>query len=86
MGTTSAASVPTSERANELAAERLCSADPWLIGVAPAIDVVPGMDASTILASGVAMPWERYEGGQRDAIIGGALFEGLAGETLVAEE
>jgi hypothetical protein len=32
------------------------------------------------------MPWERYEGGQRDAIIGGALFEGLARDPHDAEQ
>jgi hypothetical protein len=36
------------------------------------------MTASTVLTSGAPMPWERYTGGQRSAVIGGALFEGLA--------
>ncbi len=32
------------------------------------------------------MPWECYEGGQRNAVIGGALFEGLARSAQEAEE
>jgi hypothetical protein len=66
------------ERANLQAFERMSSADPVLVDVRPAIDVVPGMTPQTILTSGAPLPWEEYEGGQRNAIIGGALFEGLA--------
>lgn len=64
--------------ANQKAFERLTTSDPVLTNVAPAIDVVPGMTENTVLTSGPPLPWEAYEGGQRDAIIGGALFEGLA--------
>jgi hypothetical protein len=31
-----------------------------------------------VLTSGAPLPWPEYTGGQRDAIIGGVLFEGLA--------
>jgi hypothetical protein len=64
--------------ANREAFERLCAADPVLTDVQPAIDVVPGMTGQTILTSGPPMAWGDYTGGQRDAVIGGALFEGLA--------
>jgi hypothetical protein len=64
--------------ANNYAIELLCSADPVLIDVRPAIDVVAGMTQQTILTSGAPMPWGDYSGGQRDAIIGGVMFEGLA--------
>ncbi len=66
------------QRANAEAVERICAAEPVLIDVRPAIDVVPGMTAETILTSGAALAWGEYEGGQRMGIIGGALFEGLA--------
>jgi len=66
------------EAANRQAFERLCAADPVLTDVQPAIEVVPGMTCETILTSGPPMPWPDYVGGQRDAVIGGALFEGLA--------
>jgi hypothetical protein len=36
------------------------------------------MTAETVLTSGPPMAWEAYIGRQRDALLGGALFEGLA--------
>ncbi len=66
------------ETANRAAFERLTTADPVLVDVRPAIDVVPGMTGETILTSGPPMAWRDYVGGQRDAVIGAALFEGLA--------
>ena len=74
----SATTVLSREQANRRAVERMTSADPVLVDLRPAIDVVPGMTPGTILTSGAPMPWERYTGGQRAAVIGGALFEGLA--------
>lgn len=64
--------------ANGQAFNRLVKADPVLLDIQRAIDVVPGLDRNTILTSGPPMPWQNYTGGQREAIIGGALFEGLA--------
>jgi hypothetical protein len=72
--------VPDRDQANRVAVERLTGADPVLVDLRPAIDVVPGLTATTILTSGPPMPWERYTGGQRRAVIGGALFEGLASD------
>ena len=66
--------------ANGLAFERLCAAEPVLVDIRPAIEVLPGMTPATVLTSGPPMPWEHYVGGQRDAVIGGALFEGLASD------
>jgi len=66
------------DQANARAVARLTDADPVLVGLRPAIKVVPGMTPTTILTSGAPMPWEQYTGGQRNAVIGGALFEGLA--------
>jgi hypothetical protein len=74
----SVAAVAAHDQANRVAAERMTAADPVLVDLRPAIEVVPGMTAQTILTSGAPMPWERYTGGQRNAVIGGALFEGLA--------
>jgi hypothetical protein len=56
----------------------MCAADPVLVDVRSAREVVPDMTASTVLTSGAPMPWSAYTGGQRAAVIGGALFEGLA--------
>ena len=57
---------------------RLASCRPRLVDVAPALEVVPGMTPSTILTSGAPLDPPAYEGVQRSAIIGGALYEGLA--------
>ena len=68
------------EDANKLAFARLCEAEPVLVDVRPAIDALPGMAPNKVLTSGPPMPWEGYVGGQRDAVIGGAMFEGLASD------
>ena len=81
----SATTVPYRERATRRAAERMIEADPVLVEIRPAIEVVPGMTAETVLTSGAPMPWEQYSGGQRNAVIGGALFEGLAADPSDAD-
>jgi hypothetical protein len=73
------------DSANREAVQRLIDADPILVDVAPARDVVPGMTPETILTSGAPMPWESYFGGQRAAVIGGALYEGLARDSEDAD-
>ncbi len=65
--------------ANKQTFDRLVKADPVVVDVRPAIEVVPGLDRNTILTSGPPLAWPGYTGGQREAIVGGALFEGLAG-------
>jgi Protein of unknown function (DUF1116) len=69
---------PAPDEANRAAAAAIAAAEPVLVDVAPGRDVVPGLDERTVLTSGAPMPWERYHGGQRAAVIGGALYEGLA--------
>jgi hypothetical protein len=64
--------------ANLLAFERLTRSDPVLVDVRPARDFIPNFTPETILTSGPPLPWSDYTGGQRDAIIGGAVFENLA--------
>lgn len=73
-----AAGVAGRASANAEAVARMTGAEPVLIDVAQAGDVVPGMTAQTILTSGPPMPWSQYYGGQRNAVIYGALYEGLA--------
>jgi hypothetical protein len=48
------------------------------VDVAPAGEVLPGYTGNLVLTSGAPLPWPEYTGGQREAIIGGVLFEGLA--------
>lgn len=66
------------EAANAETLRRLCETQPVLVDVQAAIDVVPAMTPETVLTSGAPLSWEDYVGGQRDAIIGGAIYEGLA--------
>lgn len=72
------------EARNQIAIDQMMVAEPILVDVLPAMDVVPGMTSNTILTSGAPLDWEEYEGGQREAIIGGALFEGLGKDRLDA--
>lgn len=66
------------DEANATAFQRLDDADPWVVDVQPARDVLPGYRDNLVLTSGAPMAWHNYTGGQREALIGGALFEGLA--------
>ncbi len=72
-------------QANAEAFQRMTSADPILEDIRPALDAVQGMRPDMILTSGPSMPWQAYTGGQRSAIIGAALFEGLAKDQEEAE-
>ena len=66
------------DAANAEAVARLHASDPVVVDVLPARDAIPGYRPNLVLTSGAPMPWSEYHGGQRDALIGGALFEGLA--------
>ena len=73
------------ERANVEVLERLWASEPVLVDVRPALDVVPGMTPETVLTSGAPLAWDGYYGGQRSGLIGGALYEGLAGDAEEAD-
>jgi hypothetical protein len=75
-----ATGVTKQDSANAEAVRRLTGADPVLVDVLPLLEAVPDFDRSTILTSGAPLPWEQYSGGQRNGILGGAVFEGLAGD------
>lgn len=77
--------VPSVE-ANRAALANLAGADPVLVDVAPAIEVVPGMHRNLVLASGPSMPWSEYCGGQRTAILGAVVYEGLAADLAAAAD
>ena len=64
--------------ANAETLRRLNDADPILVNVAAAGEVIPGMTANKILTSGAPLEWPDYVGGQRNALIYGAIYEGLA--------
>jgi hypothetical protein len=71
--------------ANVEAARRLCASDPVLVDIRPAGEVVPGMTPATILTSGPPLRVDEYTGGQRRAILFGAVYEGLATDVDDAE-
>jgi len=73
------------DEANRLAVTRLTESDPVFIDVGKAGDVVPGMKPNMILTSGAPLAWEEYVGLQRQAILWGAVFEGLAATPEEAE-
>ena len=64
--------------ANAEAFRRMTTAEPVLVDISPAREVVPGMDSRRVLTSGPALAWTDYDGGQREGLIGGVLFEGWA--------
>jgi hypothetical protein len=71
--------------ANAQAVARIVGAEPVLVNVAPAADVVPGMTTHTVLTSGAPLDWPDYTGGQRRAILYAAVYEGLAADLVEAE-
>ena len=71
--------------ANAEAVARMTGAEPVLIDVQAAGDVIPGMTPNMILTSGPPLPWPEYYGGQRRAVVYGAIYEGLAADEADAE-
>ena len=73
LGIDPAAGFTSVDEANATAFERLDAADPWVVDVAPARDVLPGYRDNLVLTSGAPMAWPDYTGGQREALIGGGV-------------
>jgi hypothetical protein len=66
------------ELANEQAANRLIQGDPVLVDIAPAGEVIPGMQGKMVTHAGPPIEWQRMCGAMRGAIIGQVLFEDWA--------
>ncbi len=66
------------ESANLEAARRINAADPVLVDIAPAGEVIPGLEDRMILHSGPPIDWHHMCGAQKGAMIGVVLFEGWA--------
>ncbi len=73
------------EAANTTALARLTAADPVLVDVAPAGDVVEGLEGRMILHAGPPIPWERMCGAMRGSVIGLVLWERWASSPEAAE-
>ncbi|UJF15927.1 DUF1116 domain-containing protein [Jeotgalibaca sp. MA1X17-3] len=74
------------EAANKEAVERIVQSRPVLVGFDKALDVIPGMTATTILHAGPPISWENMSGPMRGAVTGAIVFEGLAKDLDEAEE
>lgn len=75
---------PRREAANALALERMTATRPQVVTVAPAAELL-GLDPGTFLHAGPPITWDRTSGPMRGALIGAALFEGLAATPEEAE-
>ena len=62
------------QKANAEAVGRMTGAEPVLVDVQPAGQAIPGMTPATILTSGPPLPWPEYYGGQRRAVLAGAVY------------
>jgi hypothetical protein len=72
---------PLAERiaeANDVVVQRMQEARPLVVGVGTAGELLPGMTPHTFLHAGPPIDWPDMSGPLRGAIIGAALFEGLA--------
>ena len=74
------------EKANQEAVERMMEAQPVLVGLGKAIDVIPGMEENTLLHAGPPITWERASGPMRGAITGALIFEGKAKDMKEAQQ
>lgn len=74
------------EDANRKALEKMQNAQPTLVGMGIARDVIPGMHDKLILHAGPPITWEKMSGPLRGAVIGGLIYQGLAETPEDAEE
>ena len=66
------------DQANQKAVDAMMEARPVLVGVAKAIDVIPGMHKNLFLHAGPPITWDRMAGPVKGAMIGAMIFEGRA--------
>ena len=66
------------EKANKEATNRLSSGNPVLVDIAPAGEVIPGMEGRMITHAGPPIEWERMCGAQQGALMGMVIYEGWA--------
>ena len=66
------------EAANAVAIERMLAAEPVLVDVRPAGEVIAGLDDRMVLHAGPPIEWERMCGPMRGAVAGAIVLEGWA--------
>ena len=74
------------EAANAAAIERMLAADPVLVDVRPAGEVVAGLEDRMILHAGPPIEWARMCGPMRGAVAGAVVLEGWASSLEAAVE
>ena len=72
--------------ANNLSIERILSSNPVLVDVKPAIEAIPSFRKNLFLCSGPQIAWEQKTDPVKGAILGAAIFEGMAKDLKEAEE
>ncbi|WP_338835504.1 DUF1116 domain-containing protein [Neomoorella thermoacetica] len=72
--------------ANQKAVNRLLEAQPKLVDVKLAGEVIPGFERNMILHSGPPITWSKMCGPMRGAVIGALIYEGLADNAEQAEK
>ena len=73
------------EQANQNAFQRIIDADPVLIDVAPAGEVMAGLRKCMLLHAGPPISWSDMCGPMRAAVVGALRYEGWAGNNTDAE-
>jgi hypothetical protein len=74
------------DAANRKATEIIINAQPVLIDILPASQVIPGMEKNLILHAGPPATWETMSGPVRGAVMGALIYEGLARDLSEAEK
>jgi uncharacterized protein DUF1116 len=72
-------------QANDAAVARLNEAHPLLTGIGIARDLIDGMGTTTFLHAGPPIDWSDMSGPLRGAIVGAAIYEGVAASREEAE-
>jgi len=65
-------------QANDRAVAKVLAAQPFLVGLEKALDVVPGMRKDLILHAGPPVTWERMCGPMRGGVMAALIYEGMA--------
>ncbi len=73
------------EQANQEAVRRMMGAQPRLVDVRLASEVIPGMRKHLLLHAGPPIAWQRMSGPLRGAVLGALLYEDLATDLQDAE-
>lgn len=73
-------------QANKETLERVLNAQPTVVGMSTAGEIIPGMTKKTILHAGPPVTWDKMTGPLQGAIIGGLIYEELAKDEKEARE